>query len=408
MRISILTLLIGISCLLAIFSFNVNITSASNLITNPTDDTFVQIAVLSGDGQNTNFNGQNLTIGSYYTNTFSRAYLMFNISELNVAGYVTSVQNAEFSVYIYRDFYRSGYEPDVNVNLSVYEVYNTLNEDNPTWNNQFCDHHFTNNTNCNLTKIDYIFYPRTIAFPHTASFPNWSYWDITKLIQRKIGSDTTTLAIWLENDTTLLTVCGTGDGSGCRVFAYDTENSETLAPKLNITYTLTPLFFNELISPITNTQTNSLINYTANLSCYNDCQNATLYFANSTSIIYSVFTDLTGINQINLGNEIDLSDYAIDGSYAWYYEVFDTLSNSALTNNHTIIVNTTEQINVEDTEIYQQMASAGAGLGIFTNNIAIPLMNFLLIEFLVILIIVIVCISLAHSLKHYIVHLSES
>jgi hypothetical protein len=383
--------------------------SALNYTANPTDDTYVQVATQTGEGENTNFNGQNLTIGSYFTNTFSRAYLMFNISELNVEGYATIIEKAEFSIYIKGDFFRGGYEPDVYANLSVYEVYLSLNETNLTWNNQFCGGSFTNSTNCNLTKIDYIPYPRDVSFPHNPTYPNWSYWNVTKLIQRKTKSDTTTLAVWLENDTTITTVCGEGDNSGCRVFAYDSENSESLAPYLNITYSLTPLFSQELISPVNNTQTNSLINYTANFSCYHGCLNATLYFLNDTSVIHSVFTNLTGISEITLGNEVNLSDYATEGSYTWFYDIYDIEGNNEITENRTIIVYIPiEEQSVEDTVIYQQMSSAGAGLGIFTNNIAIPIMNFLLIEFLVVLIVVIVCIALVHSLKHYIVHLSQS
>lgn len=410
MKFSILTLMLVIFSLLTILSLNVNIASALTYISQPTDDTYVQVATPSGNGQNTNFNGQNLSIGSYYTNTFSRAYLKFSISELNVNGYATLVQNAEFSIYIKADYFRGGYEPNVYANLSVYEVYLPLNESNLTWNNQFCDHHFTNSTNCNLTKIDYVPYPRLVAYPHTPSFPNWSSWDITPLIQRKIGSDTTTLAIWLENDTTLLTMCGTGDGSGCRVYAYDTENSVTYAPYINVTYLLVPLFSKDLISPITNTPTKSdILNYSANLSCYYGCANATLYLENATgSIVHSVFADLTGISQIILGNEVNLTAYATDGNYIWYYDLYDIEGNLGLTDNRTIIVNTTQEgIKVEDTEVYQQMASAGAGLGIFTNSIAIPLMNFLLIEFLVIIIVVIVAIALAHAIKHYVVQITS-
>jgi len=407
---NILTLIIIVLFLLTILPLNINIASGLNLVINPTDDTYVYVETPTGTGQNVNYNGQNLSIGSYYTNAFSRAYLMFNISQLNVEGYATSVQNAEFSIYIKGDFYQGGYEPDVVANLSVYEVYPPLNESNLTWNNQFCGGSFTNSANCNLTKMDYIPYPRGVSYPHTPTFPNWSYWDVTTLIQRKVESNKVTLAIWLENDTTELTMCGTGDGSGCRVYAYDTENSITKAPTLNITYTLTPYFETSLIFPEDNTQTKSnLINYTANLSCFYGCENSTLYFENSTgSIVYNIFTDLTGISQILLGNEANLSSNLENGNYIWYYDVYDTVGNLEITENRTIIVNVTqERIPPEETEIYQQMAGAGAGLGLFANNIAIPLMNFLLVEFLIILIVVIVIIAIAHSLRLYATHLSQ-
>jgi hypothetical protein len=76
--------------------------------------------------------------------------------------------------------------------------------------------------------------------------------------------------------------------------------------------------------PINNTKTNSILNYSADISCSSSCANATLYFKNSTDTIHSVFTDLTGITDIQLGNEVNLSNYGSDGTYQWYYELTDS------------------------------------------------------------------------------------
>ena len=95
-----------------------------------------------------------------------------------------------------------------------------------------------------------------------------------------------------------------------------------------------------LLLPINDTKTNQVLNYTANISCSAGCLNATLYFRNSTGVIHSVFTDLTGINNIELGNQVNLSAYGLNGIYTWDYELTDTLNNIATSEERTILIDT--------------------------------------------------------------------
>lgn len=140
------------------------------------------------------------------------------------------------------------------------------------------------------------------------------------------------------------------------------------------------------ISPINDTDVSSLIvNYTANISCSMGCRNSTLYFKNSTGTIYSVFTDLTGINQTLLGTEVNLSSYASNGNYVWYYDIYDTTPITNLSEERTIIINITfPAVPVQDNlikgsgDIYDFSKSSGAGLGLFLGYMALALPLFLI------------------------------
>lgn len=129
------------------------------------------------------------------------------------------------------------------------------------------------------------------------------------------------------------------------VFNKSLNNTEVLDLNNSIFYNLTAVGEEVLTleaissSPANNTETNgNVINYTADISCSEGCANATLYFKNSTDTIHSVFTDLTSLSSISLGNEVNLSSYGSDGYYYWYYDVFDILANTNTSEERDIIV----------------------------------------------------------------------
>ena len=119
-----------------------------------------------------------------------------------------------------------------------------------------------------------------------------------------------------------------------------TFSSDMIYPAYsNFFYDMEHILNASLISPANNSQTNgNVINYTANITCEGGCKNATLYFKNSSTTIYSIFSNITGTNQILLGNSIDLSIYGSDGNYLWYYDVYDVLGNMNVSDEKRIII----------------------------------------------------------------------
>lgn len=102
------------------------------------------------------------------------------------------------------------------------------------------------------------------------------------------------------------------------------NNSEVFDISEGLTFSYySPIYTATSLLPINDTRTNQVINYTADIYCSSGCANSTLYFKNSTDTIYSVFTDLTGIKNIELGYDVNLSAYGSDGIYDWYYELTD-------------------------------------------------------------------------------------
>lgn len=127
-----------------------------------------------------------------------------------------------------------------------------------------------------------------------------------------------------------------------------------------------------LFPPNQTTTSGDIINYTANISCSEGCSNATLYFKNSTDTIHSVFTDLTGISDIELGNEVNLSVYNGDGTFVWYYDLRDTANNGNMTEEREITIHIFSPIitwNNPSTDIYSSAT---------TYDLNISLLNFLL------------------------------
>jgi hypothetical protein len=147
-------------------------------------------------------------------------------------------------------------------------------------------------------------------------------------IQYKYGNNT--MKVWCnaslnssEADCSLVT---SSSGEYTSTFWYEGE--------FNLTITS--------ILPINETQIgNNLFNFTANVSCGLECDNATLNFANSSGIVYNISTDLTGINDTILSTEVNLSNYLGDGNYVWYYEIRDIYNHLNTTSERTISLDIT-------------------------------------------------------------------
>jgi hypothetical protein len=91
-----------------------------------------------------------------------------------------------------------------------------------------------------------------------------------------------------------------------------------------------------LISPINNTITTNLSNnFTANLSDNVGISNYTLSIYNSTSLINQT-TVLTPTNPLTLTAGIVVT--LVEGTYNWFYNLFDTSTNSFTSENYTLTI----------------------------------------------------------------------
>jgi len=91
-----------------------------------------------------------------------------------------------------------------------------------------------------------------------------------------------------------------------------------------------------LLTPVDNFYNNTHQNFTVNLTDNIGLKNATLNIYNSTELVnQTAFTSISGSLQSTIGVVVVL----IDGSYDWFYKVFDLTGNSYSTENNTVTLN---------------------------------------------------------------------
>ena len=269
----------------------------------------------------TSFNhpDMNVWFNNTFVNSISYRYYRIYITNQSVP-YNGWVKINEF------ELYEKGDKTIITTNLTNL----TSNQGSNTWT-IYCNDTMNNTNSSSVTFFkDSIIPTISIIYPTNTSYNM----DITTLNFH--ASDTNIDTCWYSvnggaNTThscsTNVTGLTTNQGSNLfEIWVNDSAGNTNTSSVRFVKDTINPNA--TLISPITNIITkNPTINFTVNLSDGTGLANATLYIYDSIGNLYNQTTaTFTGAVNHVLGITVSLAD----GAYHWFYEVFDTSGNKAL------------------------------------------------------------------------------